>query len=278
MEVNNVMINYVMQGKICVLQVKCWDVPVQWMICWRAPPCSWCIGCPQISSLPVQHFALRFGMDTKPKAAKQKTSVRPCPQSPDFLCMTVTSTICALTAWELSMPGEHWLSPKPLRFVASSSAWPCKTCDICGESGWTAVALNDHLLSVSRALTLSEPKVEEYPVDVPAISWADYMEYVDVLTKARPRKMITCWILAKTSMSEDEQENLWLTKCAAAASSNGHDDKSLFSEFPHAAEKLQFDLSSGSSESIMVFTIFSPYQRTQWSKKAFQCSQTLFMS
>lgn len=44
MQVNNVMINYVMQGRMCVLQVKCWDVPVQWMICWRAALSSWLAG------------------------------------------------------------------------------------------------------------------------------------------------------------------------------------------------------------------------------------------
>lgn len=47
----------------------------------------------------------------------------------------------------------------------------------------TAVAQHEPLLSESGAPASSESEYEDYPVDVPTISWADHMEYVDELTE-----------------------------------------------------------------------------------------------
>lgn len=86
--------------------------------------------------------------------------------------------------------------------------------------GETAVAQHGPLLSKSGAPALPESEDEEYLVDVPAVSWADHMKYVDVLTEeepepcrsadwpAAPSKMMMCWTLAMEYMDDTNEAGL----------------------------------------------------------------------
>ncbi|CAI5667496.1 unnamed protein product [Oreochromis niloticus] len=133
-------------------------------------------------------FALRFGMDSKPKRAKQKSSVRPCPQGCGFC---------------LHDSDQHDACPVCLGIVhARRALTEPEACAFCRQLrrstlerrvtfvekvlGRSAVARHDPLLSESGAPASSESEDEDFPVDVPAISWADHMEYVDGLADDEP--------------------------------------------------------------------------------------------
>lgn len=212
----------------------------------------------------VQRFALRFGMDSKPKRAKQKSSVRPCPQGCGF---------------SLHDSDQHDACPVCLGIVhARRALTEPEACAFCRQLrrstlerrvtfvervlGRSAVARHDPLLSESGAPASSESEDEDFPVDVPAISWADHMEYVDGLADDEPEPCRSADGLQPGlkpasapqedddvldigldihGLSEDEQESSLSAQYAAAAAPVGHDDTSLFSLFRRAAEKLQVD-------------------------------------
>ncbi|XP_076746637.1 uncharacterized protein LOC112431703 [Maylandia zebra] len=203
-------------------------------------------------------------MDSKPKRAKQKSSVRPCPQGCGF---------------SLHDSDQHDACPVCLGIVharrASTEPEACAFCRQLRRStlerrvtfvervlGRSAVARHDPLLSESGAPASSESEDENFQVDVPAISWADHMEYVDGLADDGPEPCRSADGLQPGlkpasapqedddvldigldihGLSEDEQESSLSTQYAAAAAPVGHDDTSLFSLFRRAAEKLQVD-------------------------------------
>ncbi|XP_025756432.1 uncharacterized protein LOC112842962 [Oreochromis niloticus] len=188
-------------------------------------------------------------MDSKPKRAKQKSSVRPCPQGCGFC---------------LHDSDQHDACPVCLGIVhARRALTEPEACAFCRQLrrstlerrvtfvekvlGCSAVARHDPLLSESGAPASSESEDEDFPVDVPAISWADHMEYVDGLADDEPEPCrsadddVLDIGLDIHGLSEDEQESSLSAQCAAAAALVGHDDTSLFSLFRRAAEKLQVD-------------------------------------
>jgi hypothetical protein len=200
-------------------------------------------------------------MNTQPKPARKKSSVRPCPQGCGFalhdkdqheacpVCMGIVHARRALTepgACGFCQPLRHSTLERRVTFVER-------------VLGQATVARQDPLLSESRDPASSASDSDEPLAHVPTGDWAEHMEFVDGLAELEPEPPESAGQLPLQlaapqdeedvldigldvhGLSEDEQDALASGQYATDTTPVGDGDTSFFSLYRRAAEELEVD-------------------------------------
>ena len=200
-------------------------------------------------------------MNTQPKPARKKSSVRPCPQGCGFalhdkdqheacpVCMGIVHARRALTepgACGFCQPLRHSTLERRVTFVER-------------VLGQATVARQDPLLSESRDPASSASDSDEPLAHVPTGDWAEHMEFVDGLAELEPEppesagqlplqlaapqdeEDVLDICLDVHGLSEDEQDALASGQYATDTTPVGDGDTSFFSLYRRAAEELEVD-------------------------------------
>lgn len=198
-------------------------------------------------------------MSARSKKAKQKSSVRPCPQECGF---------------SLHDKDQHEACPVCLGIVharrALTEPHACESCSVLRRStlerrvkfvekalGKTFVAQQDPLLSEMKD-QVSSGSDDELQAEVPATSWADHMELMDELADEQVQHVDHEQPLSQLSApyedddildvgldlpgsSDEDQEDLPSSDHAATAVPASQDDASFLSLYRRAAGKLDVE-------------------------------------